>query len=162
MPIPFLHTLNLRARTAYPIIRRGVREGLSNRGIAETLRNNKLGINNSVLGEIVRREKAIIQHGQNLKFLPVNRRPNPEKLPVAITQQLREYAYTVRMRWYIEDTGELYTRHITVSSSKLLTRGEAQSIAEEMMQDNPENYPLDFLDSQLVFVQRSGEFGTIL
>lgn len=162
MPLPYLSTLTGRARFAYPIIQRGVRGGLSSRSIAESLTDAGLGIRRATLLDIMRREREIVSHGLNMRFLPLSRAPNPDRLPEALTRLRRQYSYTVELRGRIIDTQELITRQVTVASSKLLTRGAAETIAAGYVLETPEAYGIEVDQVQLIGVLKSGELGTLL
>lgn len=129
MTLPYLLTLNITARLAYPIIQSGVRRGLSSRLISESLQEGGLGIRRATLLEVMKREQNIIQHGLNLKFLPLDRAPDPDKLPESLTQLRRQYSYKVKVFGKNLGTGEATESFITVSSSHILTRREAEERA---------------------------------
>lgn len=162
MALPYLLTLNKTARMAYPLIRSGVRQGLSSRRIAEALQVGGLGIRRSTILEVMKRERALLDHAANLKFLGLNRRPNPDRLPEALTPIRRRYSYTIELRGRIIDTQELITRNVTVASSNLLTRGQAENIARGFVEDDPKTYGIEVDKAQLINVQKAGDLGTIL
>lgn len=162
MALSYLQTLTGRARFAYPIIQRGVRAGLSSRSISDSLREAGLGIRRATLLDIMRRERDIVSHGLRMKFLPLDRAPNPDRLPEALTRLRREFSYTVELRGRVIDTQELITRQVTVASSKLLTRREAEVIAAGFLLNTPEAYGMELDRAQLTGVLKSGELGTLL
>lgn len=162
MPLPYLSTLTGTARIAYPIIQRGVRSGLASRQIAETLSNAGLGIRRATLLDIMKKEREIISHGLNMRYLPYDRAPNPDRLPPALTRLRRQYSYQVELQGRIIDTQELITRNVTVASGKLLTRREAETIAMSYALDESEQYGIEVDKVQLINVLKSGELGTIL
>ena len=162
MPLPFLLTLTKLARFAYPIIQKGVRAGLASRPLAKALTQAGLGIRRSTLLDIMRRERKIVQHGLNMRFLPLKRMPNPLKLPTALTKLRRAYSYTIELRGRLIDTQELITRQVTVASSKLLTREAAENIASGYLMDTPEAYGMELDKAQLINVMKAGELGTLL
>lgn len=162
MPIPFLATLNLTARFAYPIIQSGVRKGLSSRALSSILTGKGLGIRRSILLDIMRREKTLWEHGLNMKFLPMNRRPNPLKLPSAIHKIRRAYSYVVSYRGYNEATGDAILEQITVATSNVLTRAEAQEAAMSYIEGEPKKYPVVVTNMWIENILKSGELGTFL
>jgi len=162
MAIPFLLTLTKTARFAYPLIQKGVRAGLASRSIAGTLSKAGLGIRRSTLLSIMRKERSLVQHGLNMRFLPLKRFPNPLKLPTALTKLRRAYSYTIELRGRLIDTQELITRQVTVASSKLLTRQQAEKIAGSYLMDTPEAYGMELDKAQLINVVKAGEQGTLL
>lgn len=162
MALPYLLTLNARARFAYPIIQRGVRSGLSSRAIAESLQAADLGIRRATLLDIMRRERELVTHSQNLRFLPLDRAPNPDRLPEALTRLRRQYSYKIELSGQIIDTAELITRSVTVSTSKLLTRRAVEAIAVGYVIEDPTTYPIEVIKAQLVSVTKAGPSGTLL
>ena len=162
MALSFLSTLTKTASFAYPLIQKGVRAGLASRAIAGTLSRAGLGIRRSTLLSIMRKERTLVQHGLNMRFLPLKRFPNPLKLPTALTKLRRAYSYTVELRGRLIDTQELIKRQVTVASSKLLTRQQAEEIAGGYLMDTPEAYGMELDKAQLINVVKSGELGTLL
>lgn len=160
MPLPYLMTLSSRARIAYPIIQRGVRSGISSRSIATELTAGGIGIRRSDLLGIMRREREIIQHGLNMRFLPLNRRPNPDRLPEALTRLRRRYSYVVEAFGTDLGTGQLRKQTITIASSTLLTRLAAEQLAEQYAQGQFDSGQLEVDRVQLVNVLQAGPFGT--
>lgn len=152
---PLLKTLSPKARLASPFIRRGVREGLSFNQIRTVLRKHELGLTSSELSPIVRAERALNEHGRNLRYLPFDARPNPARLPISITATTRRYSYTVQAFGYAADSGISQARHITISTDILLTRREAESAAVEAIVGQFENYAMEVETVQLEFVQES-------
>lgn len=161
MALPILAALVGTARIAYPIIAAGVRRGITSRSIAASLKVADLGIRRSTLLQIMKREKEIWQHGLNLKFLNFNQKPNPLKLPRAIHQIRRKYSYVISVLGRDGNSGLDRKQNITVSSSKLLTRGEAESLAGSMAADRFDSGQMEVMSTQLINVLQSGEFGTL-
>jgi len=162
MALPFLSTLTKTARFAYPIIQAGVREGLASRAMATALQEAGLGIRRAVLLDLMRRERAFIQHGLNMRFLPFNRLPNPLRLPTAITKLRRTYSYVVEAFGTDLGTGQLRKQTITIASSKLITRGAAETLAEQFAQGQFDSGQLEVDRVQLINVMKAGELGTVL
>lgn len=144
------------------MIQRGIRSGLSSRDISETLQAAGLGIRRSTLLDIMRREREIVAHGSNLRFLPLDRAPNPDRLPEALTRLRRQYSYTIELRGRVIDTQELITRTVTVASSKLITRRAAELLAADYVLDTPEAYGIEVDSTQLIGALKAGEAGTLL
>lgn len=162
MALPFLSTLTATARFAYPIIQAGVRQGLASRAVATALQEAGLGIRRAVLLDIMRRERTIVRHGLNMRFLPFNRAPNPLRLPTALTKLRRTYSYIVEAFGTDLGTGQLRKQTITIASSKLLTRGDAEALAEQYAQGQFDSGQLEVDRVQLINVMKAGELGTIL
>lgn len=161
MPTPFLSTLTKRARLAYPIIQRGVREGLSSRAISNTLKAGGVGIRRNTLLDIMRRERDVWEHGQNLRYLPLDRRPNPSRLPEALTRIRRNYSYEVFVTGIDTSMGVPRGQYVTVASSKLLTRREAETLAIEYAGGIHESGGIEIEKAQLNNILRAGPLGTL-
>lgn len=150
-----LGRLSPKARVAYPIIKSGVRSGLTFNEIRSALKRSELGITSAELSPIVRYERELVIHGYNLKFLPMNRRPNPARLPTSITSQRSRYLYTVQVFGYMADTGETFARYVNVASDELITRAQAEDQAATVVLGRFERYKMEVESTQLSFVQKA-------
>ena len=161
MGIPFLLKLSSRARRASPMIRRGVREGVSSRDITRILQKAGLGIRRQTLLDIMRAvgEEAAI--GPVLSALGISRRPNPFRLPPALTKIRRAYSFTVRVHGTELDTGITSERFVTVTTDTLLTRGEIEALADEAIGADAGRYPLVYSNTLLVGGLRAGAPGLL-
>ena len=94
MAASFLSLLPKSARAAYPIIRRGVREGLSSRAIEQRVREAGLTISRgrSIL-PIMRALQTLETQGRNVRFIPNQSRVNVNRLPAAISDIKKQYQY---------------------------------------------------------------------
>lgn len=161
MALPLLASLTAAARFAYPFIARGVREGLSANAIGKALQAQGAGIRRSELLKLVRRETEIWTHGQNLRYLNLTAKPNEANLPEALTTIRRRYSYVVELRGQSMSDGSSVVRNVTVSTDKLLTRGEAEDIASLYAEDGPQQYGLEVSSVLLTSVLKAGAAGTI-
>jgi len=134
---------------------------LSGNAIDRVLKSQGLGIRRQTLLDLVKTERQLIAHSNNMKHLPFNRKPNPAKLPTAITRQRREYSYVVRVRGTIPGTAALREQHITISSSELLTRGEAENLAAEIGAGEYDSGQMEVDSVQLQSIQKAGFAGTL-
>lgn len=161
MAIPFLAGLSLRARRASPIIRRGVREGVSSRQLTSILQKAGLGIRRQTLLDIMRLVEGEAAIGPVLSALGINRRPNPLRLPPAITKIRRAFSFTVRVRGLETDTGAALEQFVTVTSDTLLTRGEIEALAEQAVERAVDRYNLSLSDTLLMGGVRAGAPGLL-
>lgn len=161
MPLPFISTLGLAARAAYPIIKRGVREGLSSRALQTALRASGLGLRRQTLLDIMRAERGVERAASQLRFLSPTFRPNPARLPTAITKIRRQYSFTVEVRGTLMSTGETIVQNITIATDKLLRRQEMEAMATQVVEDNSDRYGVDIQQSVLVSGRRAGAAGTL-
>lgn len=161
MVAPFLLGLSSRARRASPLIRRGVREGISSRQLTSILQKAGLGIRRQVLLDIMRLvgEEAAI--GPVLSALGLNRRPNPLRLPPALTKIRRAFSFTVRVSGLDVETGVTRERFVTVTTDTLLTRGEIEALAGQAIDADRGRYPLIEVDFLLTGGLRSGVPGVL-
>lgn len=156
-----LSKLGKSAAQAYPIIQRGIREGLSANAIQKVLRDSGLGVRRTSLLEVVRAERGVQEAGERLRFLRPDRRPDPSRLPLAITKQRRLYSYTIRIRGADPFTAEPFERWFNVSSDQLLTRNDVEAIAEEFSREDGLSPTIGAREFQLVRAQRAGPAGLL-
>ena len=142
MVAPFLLRQSPRARRASPIIRRGVREGISSRALTGILQRAGLGIRRQTLLDLMRLIEGEIAIAPILSALGLNRRPNPLRLPPAITKIRRAFSFTVRVRGADSDTGIETEQFVTVTTDTLLTRGEIEALAEQAIESDLSRYKI--------------------
>ena len=127
----FLSTVSKAARTAYPVIQRAVREGLSYRAIQSAIREELgRGISNTVLGQLIQRERGLVAYGVNIEGMRDDRRLNINRLPEALTRQRKLASFVVELEG-IDANGRKAIRRVTVSSDEALTPNEIRDLAEE-------------------------------
>lgn len=161
MVAPFLAGLSLRARRASPIIRRGVREGVSSRQLTQILQKAGLGIRRQTLLDIMRLVEGEAAIAPVLSALGINRRPNPLRLPPAITKIRRAFSFTVRVSGLDTDTGGALEQFVTVTSDTLLTRGEIEALAEQAIERDLDRYKISLSASLLIGGVRAGAPGLL-
>ena len=138
----FLTRQSLRARRAWPIIQRGVREGISSRALTGVLQRAGLGIRRQTLLDIMRLAEGEFAIAPVLSALGLDRRPNPLRLPPAITKIRRAFSFTVRVLGADSDTGLEIEQFVTVSTDTLLTRGEIEALAEQAIESDLSRYKI--------------------
>ncbi len=162
MALVFAATLNKLARQALPLIRGGVSKGMSSKAISDTLKTTfGESIRRSTLLNIIRRYKNIDTVGAQLKFLPRLARPNPLRLPAAITTIRRKYSFIIRIVGNIEGTLERATQMVAVSTNEILTRIELETMGLKALLDNPEKYPIIDGIPTLISGVQAGDKGTL-
>ena len=161
MVAPFLLGLSARARRASPIIKRGVREGVSSRQLTRILQKAGLGIRRQTLLDLMRLAGEEAAIGPVLSALGVNRRPNPLRLPPAITKIRRAFSFQVRVRGSQIDTGVSTEQFVTVTSDTLLTRGEIEGLARLAIEDDLDRYKLEVSNVLLTGGTRAGAPGLL-
>ncbi len=161
MVAPFLLGLSSRARRASPLIRRGVREGISSRALTGILQRAGLGIRRQTLLDLMRLMEGEAAIGPVLSALGMGRRPNPFRLPPALTKIRRAYSFTVRVRGAELDTGVLTEQFVTVTTDTLLTRGEIEALAAQAIETDQDRYKLVVSDILLTGGLRAGAPGLL-
>lgn len=161
MALPFLARQSARARRASPLVRRGVREGVSSRQIMGILQKAGLGIRRQTLLDMMRLIEGEVAIGPVLSALGINRRPNPFRLPPAITKIRRAFSFTVRVRGLETDTGISSEQFIQVTTDTLLTRGEIEALAQQAIEADMNRYKLSVSDVLLIGGTRAGAPGTL-
>lgn len=159
MPLPLLYTLSQAARAAFPVIQRAVREGLSSRRLEEALRAAGQGVRRSDLLAAMRIVRGATEGMPRLANIRRDSRPDPARLPEAITKTRREYTFIVEVRGYDVRSGEPVSRHVTVSSSHLPTRGEIEDEALDMAGEGGDRYGIEAESAVLVSGFRAGSQG---
>ena len=162
MALPLITSLNAAARRAFPIIQAGVKQGMSSRAINESIKTAfGVGIRRQTLLDIMRAETGIERAGAALRFISPRNMPNPRRLPQAVTRIRRHYSFVVRVTGHLIDTGLPVIQNVTVALDTLLTRGEIERMAENMVAEGRDRYMLIIESSLLVKGVQSGELGTL-
>lgn len=154
-------TASASVRAAEPFIRSGVRHNLTFREIAASIRGGGLAIGNERLLAAIQRERAIVEHGRHLKFLPLQARPAVTMLPEALTAIRRTYSFEVVVTGRLRETGDTFSRSVTVSSSTLLTRQEIEDQALDAVTQDAGGYGMTADTAQIRFGMRAGRAGLI-
>lgn len=158
MPASFLSGLPKSARAAFPIIRRGVAEGLSSRVIEQRVRQAGLKISRtrSIL-PIQRALKKLEAQGRNVRFVSGSNVINAKRLPPALNALTTQYRYRVRVAG-IENGVFGQRGFLSVSTDDgFLTPDMIKDQALGIMKENPKKYPLDGIELDIEFgEQRAG------
>lgn len=161
MAAPLLATLSAAARAAFPIISSAVSRGVSRNATQALLQAAGLGIRRTSLLSIY---NAIAEERSAASFLRNMRptfRPDPRRLPVAISRLLRRYSFTVELRGRDSLTNARVSRWVTIALDSLRTRREIEEIAlePEITDSKPDTFEVEeaIIDSG----RRAGEAGSI-
>ena len=160
MVLPLLATLTKSLRAAYPIVRRGVKLGLSGNAIQRVLIAANMGVARSPLLKLVKAEREGTANQAQLKFLRFGSMPDVDRLPPALTIITRKLAYTVEMRVLHADTDMQDTIQVTVATDTNMTRKQIEDKAREFLDLAPERYPYIILSTQLIAGIKAGKLGT--
>lgn len=161
MAVPFLAGLSPRARRAYPIVQRAVREGLSANQTQLLLQRNDMGFRRRVLLDMFRFEQGIRRKNVPLRTLGRNRFPDPTRLGEAITKIRRAFSFQLEVSGVSIQTGETLSRFVTITTDRLMTRAELEDLAGRTVAGDTQAYELDLQAVQLTGGLRAGALGTI-
>lgn len=160
MAAPLIAGLTRAARIAMPFIERGVREGLSSRAIESAIRAGGLSVpRRQVLLDVMRGLKGIEDSGKSLKFLRQGARPDPSRMPEALTRIRRQFSYTVEVRGTHVSTGSPFVQHVTVTSDSLLTRAEMEEAAAEAVDSSKDRYGMEIESAVPIKAIKAGTAG---
>jgi len=158
MAYSFLAGFPATARAAFPIIRRGVAEGLSTRVIEQRVRDAGLKISRA--RSIVPIRRALIKleaQGRGVRFVSPSNTIDVKRLPPALNAMNTQYRYRLALN---QRQGNQVLPYKTVSVSTdnpNLTPQMIKDQALSIVNDNPQNYPVDGLEVALEFgEQRAG------
>ena len=161
MAIPFLAGLSVTLRAAYPIIVRGVAEGLSGNAIQRVLTAAGMGTRRKPLQNLISRVRGVKQQTSRLKFIPRNKIPNVAQLPEALHKLRQNFSFTVRVRGTQLDTGLALDQHVTIASDVPLSRSRLEQMAEDVVDRQRDRYKVIIESSLLLEGLRAGPAGRL-
>lgn len=122
-------SLSPSAQRALPTITAGLARGLGANQIYDLLQSSGQGYRRTNFLSDLALIRDVDQKAARLATLAGDRHPDPSRLPFALTKQLREYSFRVRVSGYNPDTGQREDRFFSISTNELLSRDEIESIA---------------------------------
>lgn len=155
----YLDTLSSAARTAYPFIRRAVRESLSLAGTRDALRAEGLSLSASVLSQMFSKERRIRDYINTLNLVPPSQKPNPAALPEALTILSRKYSIEVQITGRLVGTGAPVTQNISIATDSLLSRRQIDAAVLEIARKTTTTYGLEYESHEIVGYMREGPAG---
>lgn len=97
-------------------------------------------VRNQTLGKYRKAVLAAERYNERLKFLGKDTRPDPDKMPNALTNIRKKFSITVKVEGILD--GRAVTRHSILSSDTVLGQPEAQLQGLEMQENMfRERYP---------------------
>lgn len=154
--------LSPQQRALIPQIRSMVSSGVSGNQIQRNLTAAGSGLQRTAIQAIVREQRRAIgaavrefQPGGQLRFIRKDFRPDPSRLPAALTEIRREYSLTYEAIGIDTNTGQPTKRFITVSTDELLTRQEFDDAAADVFADDPESYGIAVTSLTVVEARRA-------
>ena len=157
----FLRTLSASARAIYPIVQRGVREGLPIDRILTAARAGGFRIANAIGRELVRKERDVWERGQVSAFTPKSAVLNPRNFPEALTTLKRRYSYLVEAVGLVG--GRPRTQSISIASNTPLSVGRAEELARRAIErsEGPSGSRMPIDSIRLVGTLRAGGEGIL-
>jgi len=158
MAIPFLSTLSKSARTIYPQVLSGVKQGLSSRAIERSIRAAGFPVSRSrTLLPMMRAITEVERRGAAVKNIGLNRSINVNRLPVSLTPLRRRYSYTVRVRG-INSVGDIVDQYLTYSTnSSTILRKTIEERVLEIASTGQSGEALEDIQTTLVHGTRANE-----
>lgn len=158
---PLLSTMSKAARTAWPFIERGVREGMGANAIQDALREAGAGIRRQDLLALVREAQGAELLRSDVRRLPRDLIMPVERVREAITRVVAPFGYTVEVTAVEAETGVERRLTLTAHSNELRALEEVET---EFVDMTPEDYPLPgfvIVEARVTDVYRSGAAGVI-
>src|SRR5688572_15637636 len=111
----------------------GIARGMSANSVLRSLQQAGIGYTRSAFLADYSILQGREQIHERLRSIPLNRRPDPARLPVATTKTLRRYSIVVEIIGDDTLTGNRLTRHVTIASDDILTIEDYLSEAVDML-----------------------------
>jgi len=161
MPAGFLETFTEIGRLAYPIVQRGVREQLTTTAIIDVLKAGGLSFRRTDMLRMVRLERGIEETSSRLRFVALDKRPDPSRLKEAAGRMRRQFSFVVEVEGRDMLTDSVLKRHVTISTDSLLTRAEIEAAAMETLEEDEYAEEFEAQKPMLVRGVKAGVFGTL-
>lgn len=117
---------------AIPFIVRGVGEGMSSEDILNDLDQGGIFIRPEIAGKMIDYlQGAVLTGDAYTKQLQMNSLPNVLRLPLTLTDRVKNFFYFTQVEGFNRSTGALEKRDITIASDTLLTKQQALDKASE-------------------------------
>ena len=139
MATKFPPRLSASAARALPFIEHGVAQGISTTALQQSLSSAGIGVRRQDLLDAIRAVKGAEAAADVLKSIRSDFRPNPDRLPFAVTRQLREFSFRVRVTGYDVNAGAETNRYFNISTDTNMSRDEIEEVALGYSADE-ENY----------------------
>jgi len=158
MPLPYLSTLSSAARSLYPMVVSGVRQGLSSRAIERSIRNAGFSVSRGrTLLPMMRAIREVERQGAAVRHVGLTTSINTNRLPVSLVPMRRRYAYTVRVRG-LNAAGELVDQYLTyMTNSSTIKRSTIESRVMDIAQTGQSGETLEDIEVTLVHGMRASE-----
>jgi hypothetical protein len=112
--------------------------------LIETLQMKGLKIRESLTRQVYDYLGTTIRSDtQYIKFLQLNALPNVARIPVALTQTLRNYSYQGVAQGFLRGTNIIVSKPLSISTNVLLTKQEAADLIAEIATGPGADYDLE-------------------
>lgn len=138
MAYSWLSTLAPSVRLAYPIIKSGVKAGLTTRSLQSLLTKSGLGIRRQTLLDVMRLEKKGFASAKTFRILDPNVLPRRGDFPMSIHRVSQRFNYVFDVQ--LEVQGKVERRNMVVASESVMTLNQATAIVEANVTARPEVY----------------------
>ncbi len=108
--------------------------------------------------DVLRTIRGILSKGSNVKFLKLDARFDPSRLPHKETVTRRNFGFNVRVNSFDPTTGEVLKEFVTVSTDSVLTRREIEDFAEAAATDTSYGKDLETTGAELQSGFKSASF----
>lgn len=159
MALPFVLSFGLRR--AMPFIERGIALKLSGNAINRALIDSGIGIQRQNLLDYIRWVKGEEPKKAAIRSLRRDLKPNADRIREAITRIRRNYSYKVEYSGLNPQSGEYETRWINIATDMRLSPMQAESIAEDTIEADRDNYPIQIDKVFVVDIVKAGTAGTL-
>lgn len=154
----FLRSLTAPLRGVLPAIGGAIRRGIGLDRITKAVTDVFRGVAEIDPRNVQRAVRRLAETRvalPDLSKLGKRSRPNPRRMPIAITDIATDYSYVVLMTGKRVLTGETDTWYQTVISDENLTRDQIESAALETAEGSADKYPYDQITARLTEAVRN-------
>lgn len=157
----FLSSLPKSLRSAWSIVTKGVREGLTANRIQSVLQTSGLGVRRQTLLDGIRAVKHGFAQQKTLRILRTDVLPPLRMIPKALTKITRRFSYNFEVEGRV--TGRLVRRFVALSTDERLSAGEAGDEIARRLRDDHFSYgeTMDITSIVMTSMLRSGVLGTL-
>lgn len=125
---------------------------LSANAIINTLKGTGAAVNRQNGLAAIRELRGVIDTRPYVKSVNYNAQLNPDRLPYALTRQLRQYSYRAELTVLDQDTGETHIVVRNLSSTELLTKQQALDALEDMIFADTSTSGVEYIDAAITEV----------
>ena len=129
--------LSKSAGSAYTYAKAAFGRGLSANAALSTFKELGGSVRRTDFLNIYRELRGVTEAAYHVRNIRKDFMPDPDRLPHAITNIRRDYSFNVRLNIRDGESGERFTRNITVTSDRNMTLNDIEAEAESAYYDDP-------------------------